>query len=62
MNIFEGLGMAYSIFAVAAFTAGLFWMAFCGIRQLMSDARENAAYRLAINEFKHLERMHGDGR
>ncbi len=62
MNIYETVGVAYTILGVSGFTAFLLYMAFIGVRQYVADARENAAYRTAINEYQHLERMHGDGR
>lgn len=52
MNSFEALGFFYVGLAVTCFTAGLLYMAFCGVRQWIDDARTGATYRAEDETFR----------
>lgn len=52
MSVFEALGFFYVGLSVTCFTAFLLYMAFCGVRQYIDDARTGATYRSEDEQFR----------
>ena len=52
MTFLEALAFLYIVLAAAGFTAALWYLAFCGIRQAWDDARTGARYRIEDEKFR----------
>ena len=56
MNFLESLGFLYVVVCGIGFTGILLYMAFCGIRQYVDDARTGGVYRSEDERFRQMTR------